>query len=253
LIRNDPNTPVDLDIQLTPSLFSFRNRGRTVFDISPKAFFAQPEEALRRFSRETDRYALFRQITIVCLLVGFPVLLYILVFSLFRLIIQFTAPPKKVDLITAMLCFFLGLALLIPLLPGRTRTSDAEALSAALRSESWKQRVIALRNIATEKRHRKDLSKDDFFLTSTHLPERYWYAKALAWNRDPETHDHLIRLLDDSHPNVVSMAYYSLGQRKDRRAVHEILSRIASSRHWYNQWYAYRALRSLGWKQPYTP
>jgi HEAT repeat protein len=45
------------------------------------------------------------------------------------------------------------------------------------------------------------------------------------------------------------MAFYALGQRGDRQAIQEILTRIETSKHWYNQWYAYRALRCLGWKQ----
>jgi HEAT repeat protein len=45
------------------------------------------------------------------------------------------------------------------------------------------------------------------------------------------------------------MAFYGLGQRGDWRAVSEILKRIKTSDHWYNQWYAYKALRALGWKQ----
>jgi HEAT repeat protein len=45
------------------------------------------------------------------------------------------------------------------------------------------------------------------------------------------------------------MAFYALGQRGDRRAVNEIIKRVETSDDWYNQWYAYNALRSLGWKQ----
>jgi HEAT repeat protein len=81
------------------------------------------------------------------------------------------------------------------------------------------------------------------------VPERYWLARALGVSRHPETYPNLLAFLDDAHPNVVSMAFYALGQRGDRRAIKEILRRIETSDHWYNQWYAYRALRQLGWKQ----
>jgi HEAT repeat protein len=59
----------------------------------------------------------------------------------------------------------------------------------------------------------------------------------------------LLTLLDDPHPNIVSMAFYSLGQRGNRQAVPKIMKKIETSDHWYNQWYAYRALKSLGWRQ----
>jgi HEAT repeat protein len=78
-------------------------------------------------------------------------------------------------------------------------------------------------------------------------------AKALGESQDPGTYEDLLTLLNDPHPNVVSMAFGALGQRGDRRAVKEILKRIERSDHWYNQWYAYRALRDLGWKQSLTP
>ena len=55
--------------------------------------------------------------------------------------------------------------------------------------------------------------------------------------------------LDDPQPNVVSMAFYALGQRKDRKALGEIFRRIQMSDNWYTQLYAYRALRALGWRQ----
>jgi HEAT repeat protein len=48
---------------------------------------------------------------------------------------------------------------------------------------------------------------------------------------------------------VVSMAFSALGQRGSSKAIPEILTRLESSDNWYNQGYAYKALRALGWKQ----
>ena len=67
--------------------------------------------------------------------------------------------------------------------------------------------------------------------------------------RQPETYKDLLVFLDDSYPNVVCMAFHSLGQRGKKRIVREIVKRIERSDHWYEQWYAYRALRTLGWTQ----
>jgi len=74
-------------------------------------------------------------------------------------------------------------------------------------------------------------------------------VRALGSSRRTSTYRDLLGFLDDPNAGVVSMAFYSLGQRKDSRAVPEILKRIETSGDWYNQWYAYRALRNLGWKQ----
>jgi hypothetical protein len=48
------------------------------------------------------------------------------------------------------------------------------------------------------------------------------------------------------------MAYHALGRRGDRRAIPEILYRIRISPNWYEQGYAYRALKALGWVQSRT-
>ena len=45
------------------------------------------------------------------------------------------------------------------------------------------------------------------------------------------------------------MAFYALGQRKNPGDIKEITRRIDISSDWYNQQYAYRTLRRLGWKQ----
>ena len=88
-----------------------------------------------------------------------------------------------------------------------------------------------------------------FRLDSQHIPERYWLAKALSVSRTPETRKALYRLLDDPHFNVVCMAIDSLGRRGNRADVPRILDKMEGSANWYEQWYGYRAIRRLGWKQ----
>jgi hypothetical protein len=131
------------------------------------------------------------------------------------------------------------------------RGTDIELkdIPRALASESWQEEVAALRII-----ERKGLEVSSFqpyprLLASPHIAVRYWLVRGLAMSRRPETYRDLLAFLDDPHPNVVSMAFYGLGQRGDWRAVSEMLTRIKASDHWYNQWYAYKALRALGWKQ----
>jgi hypothetical protein len=45
------------------------------------------------------------------------------------------------------------------------------------------------------------------------------------------------------------MALYGLGLKGDSRAISDIPRWLERSDHWYSQWYAYRALKALGWKQ----
>jgi hypothetical protein len=118
-----------------------------------------------------------------------------------------------------------------------------------LTSGHWETRVAALKLIEQKKLDVGDFEAYPRLMKSRHVAERYWLVRTLGSSRRTSTYRDLLGFLDDPNPGVVSMAFYALGQRKDSRAVPEILKRIETSGDWYNQWYAYRALRNLGWKQ----
>jgi hypothetical protein len=131
----------------------------------------------------------------------------------------------------------------------RGKDIELKDVPQALASESWQERVAALRIIEEKGLEVSSFSPYPRLLISPHIAERYWLARGLAESHRSETYRDLLAFLDDPHPNVVSMAFYGLGKRGDIRGVSEILARIKISNHWYNQWYAYKALRALGWKQ----
>jgi HEAT repeat protein len=151
--------------------------------------------------------------------------------------------------IASLLCLVAGIALLGIFYLGKAESIKAEALPDAMASARWQTRVAALETICEERMEIANFQAYQQMLASPHIPERYWLAKTLGASRNAETYDHLIFLLNDPHPNVVCMAFYSLGQRGDGSAVPQILDGIRTSDHWYEQWYAYRALRRLGWRQ----
>jgi hypothetical protein len=244
-----PGGPVDLEITESGGTVIFRHAGKTVLQTTYKEFLSQKESILEYVSAETDRHMLFRLATIVGLLIGFPVALYLMVFALIQFTCRFFVGLTSASMIAGVLSFCIGLGLLAPLHIGRLKTVDAMAVSEALTSQSWQQRVMALRTVVSEGLEMGDLKTYKGLLASAHVPERYWLAKALGASKDPGTYEDLLTLLDDTHPNVVSMAFYALGERGEKKAVKEILERIETSDHWYNQWYAYNALRDLGWKQ----
>jgi Ca2+/Na+ antiporter len=253
-IKNDylpvaTDGPVDLEAVVSKNRLELRHAGGTVIQTELRTFFSRPQHVLNDFSSKTDRYGPFRQATIVFLVIGFPVLLYVTVFALILFVTGFLVPPSRSFLLAAGICFVIGLGLLAPLVLGRFKTVPPDQVSEALNASSWKQRVSGLRTLVDNK---QEIGRFDVYrqmLTSPHLPERYWLAKALGVSRQPETFHALVTLLDDSHPNVISMAFHALRQRGNKRIVSQILKRIATSDHWYNQWYAYRTLRALGWSQ----
>jgi hypothetical protein len=242
--------PVDVKLVAKDGRLALTNGDRTIVETTVADFLSVPQRPLHRFSAAIDIYGPFRQATFLCLLIGFPVLLYILVFVISHWAISFlVAAPERWNLYAAVTCLVIGLGLLGAVHAGRLEPVSLSELPTALESDSWRQRTEGLRLIVQNGLEIGDYPAYKQGLTSPHVPERYWLTKAIGLSRDPDTRPDLLTLLEDPHPNVVSMAFQALGHRGDSRWVPEILQRIQRSRHWYNQWYAYRALKSLGWRQ----
>ena len=135
----------------------------------------------------------------------------------------------------------------------RSGNIEIEDISEALESRHTSVRIAALKTIRQKKLDVADFHSYSRLLKSPHARERYWLAVALAVSRSHESFLDLLEFLEDNNTNVRSMAFYSLGARNNRQAIRPILEKIKVSPDWYDQLYAYRALRSLGWKQKKLP
>ncbi len=240
---------VDLKVVQDGGMLAFNHEGRTILLTTFADFLSEPATALEEFSAKSDRHGFFRHFTFYSLVMGLPPTLYLLLHALIRLLCCFFLDVRISSLMASILCLIVGLSILIPFQHTRWTDMDFKDVPRALASKSWQERVAALRII-----ERKGLEVSSFptysrLLASPHIAERYWLVRGLGVSRRPETYRDLLAFLDDPHPNVVSMAFHGLGRRGDSRGVSEILTRIKTSDHWYNQWYAYKALRALGWKQ----
>ena len=147
------------------------------------------------------------------------------------------------------LCFLAGISLLVLFQHGKGAEIKVEELAQALESERWQRRVAALKIVRQKGIDVADFPAYQAIRSSPHIAERYWLVNALGASRHPGTYKDILAFLDDPHPNVVCIAFHALGQRGETRAVDEIIKRIETSDHWYEQWYAYKGLRSLRWKQ----
>ncbi|MCD6398084.1 MAG: HEAT repeat domain-containing protein, partial [Spirochaetaceae bacterium] len=246
-IRGYPKA--DLEITEDGGMLAFNNRGKTVLRIASGDFLAASGDVLKEFFLKTDRYSLFRKFTFFCLLTGFPLILYIILYALFYLVLRVFMDSKKSSVTASILCFTIGALILCSLYFGDKKIMDACNLSEVMESGHWQDRVAALKVV-----ERKGMEIGDFraykkMLESSYIPECYWLAKAMSKSRKPETGSALLALLNDPHRNVVCVAFHALGERKDSGAAVEIIKRIGTSDDWYSRQYAYRALRSLGWKQ----
>ena len=211
-------------------------------------FLSSPSTVLKEFSLRSDRYAFFRQFTFFSLLIGFPITLYILLYTLLRLVLGSFLDWRTSSVTASVLCFLAGTSLLVivHLNGGAIEVKD---LVEALQSESWRKRITALKAIEQKRLEIADFQAYQRLLISPHVPERYWLVRTLGASRRSETYKDLMAFMDDPHPNVVRMAFYALGQMDETRSINEILGRIETSTDWYNQWYAYKALKTLGWNQ----
>jgi hypothetical protein len=240
---------VDLEVVQDGEMLVLKNGKRKILQTTPADFFSHPGTVLHEFSAKSDKQGLFRLLTFYSLLIGLPLTLYVILHTLVRLLCCFFLPGRTSSLIASILCLIIGLSILIPFQYMRGTDIELKDIPQALASESWQERIAALRIIEQKGLEISSFQPYQHLLASPHIAVRYWLVRGLGVSRRPETYRDLLAFLDDSHPNVVSMAFYGLGQRGDWRAVSEILTRIKTSDHWYNQWYAYKALRALGWKQ----
>jgi HEAT repeat protein len=146
-------------------------------------------------------------------------------------------------------CLLLGAAAWWPVNAGRTAPLETKEIPAALSSADRPRRLAALRLVHDQKLDISAYAQYRSLLVDGGIAERYWLARALGVSRDNATYKALLTLTRDHHPNVVCQAYYALGRRKNRRAVPIIVQQLKKSRHWYAQWYGYRSLKALGWRQ----
>jgi hypothetical protein len=241
--------PVDVIISAEANQLAFYNGKTTLLAMTHDEFMASPHNALQTFSTKADGNVFFRNITIYGLVIGLPLALYVICHSLVRFALGRFLPDQRASILTTGLGFCIGLALLLILYTGGNRTVATEDIAARLDSTQWQDQVSALKAMATTAVDVDTFDIDAQLTASNHVPVRYWLAVALANSRRAESLDIITRLLDDPSSNVVSKAFSALGQRGNRTHINSIISNIEDSDHWYIQWHAYQALRTLGWQQ----
>jgi len=250
----ETDTPMDLEVSRKGSQLLFAHQSQTVLRVKISRFFASPASTLKEYSSRTDRMQFLRQFTFFSLILAGPLLLYFLIHMLVSTGLFMIRSQGIRTISAAVICVLVGVWIAAALYRFQHESNapqNFEALRPLLQSTAWEERVKALKRIDAGDiditAHASVLAE---LKESPYTAERYWTAKALAHGDSEKTYRMLTRLLADPHPNVVCMALYSLGKRDDRRAVEKIRKVLISSEHWYIQWYAYNALKELGWIQP---
>jgi len=244
---------VDLKIIQKEDILVFRSGEYIIFQIPVNQFLSDSQKMLQKFSQQIDRKATFRQFTFLSLLIGFPVLIYMVLHAVLYYLFLVFLDRKAAALTASIMCLLIGIIVLVYFQLNRSGNINFKDISQALQSENWQTRVAALKTIQQEKLEIADYRAYPRLLKSRIPQERYWLARTLAFSRRSSTYDDLSTFLNDKNTNVRCMAFYSLGLRQNPSAIQPILERIKISDNWYSQMYAYNALRSLGWKQTKSP
>ena len=248
LILDSP-VNVQLRLQVDEGNLYFFDVRKMVHLVQINDFLRDPGKELKTFSQKSDTNVYFRYLISLSLLIGFPVLLYLFFYSFFASTFRFIIGPEWSGRSASLLCFVLSLLIFFSFQVNRGPKLSTDDVAQKLESGDWRQRTEALRLIVEENLEIGKFPIYKKLLTSPHIPEKYWLAKAIGQSRSRSTTTDIISLLDDPHPNVVCIALEALGNIRDKRSISLIMQKLKSSDHWYIEWYAYRALRSLGWKQ----
>jgi hypothetical protein len=254
LVRNDylpvsQTADVDVEVSAKGDRVVFSRFDHTVLDVPLTRLAADPRAALSDLSSKTDRLSPFRGFTFYTVLLAFPTVLFLLLASSLRVLTGPAAAGMSGEVLSLVACVLLGWGILAQFQSNRVAPPTADQLERNLESASWPERAAALKAVRERKVDLLALPGAGDRVQSPHVPERYWLARALGVSPDPRASAILIHLLEDPSVNVRTMALESLGQRRDRAALAPVLDFLHRSHEWYDQMYAYQALRALGWNQ----
>ena len=258
-LRAEDYLPVDAhsaDLLVTQedNRLTFETKGRVVHATAVSNFLKAPSSQLDTVSKNSDHQHFFRKMTFISLIIASPLLCYMLLHSVFTMLLFFIPSASVRSACAAMVCLMVGGMAALPVYHDMADNITPFEIKRYLDSNRWQDRVSALKYMADEDNSKEianlDLGNLFHLTTSPCIAERYWLAKA-AGNSPLLTSKHIaLRLLEDDQPNVACMALYSLGKQGDAGVIPLIIDHIEASTHWYGQWYAYKALKRLGWKQP---
>ncbi|BBO80511.1 hypothetical protein DSCO28_10770 [Desulfosarcina ovata subsp. sediminis] len=247
-----PGIPADLTIGAgaPPARLLLAHNRRPILSVEKETLLGSPAALLATYADRLDNNRMLRIITLACLRVGFPLMLFGLLFSLMGALPNLYLSVAVSDIIAACLCIAIGSTLLAPVYRGHTAMAAATATDTGLSVSSRAIRIAALRKACEERQDITLAARKADLQNSPDVAERYWLARSLAYSHHPQAVAMLDRLSRDPSPIVVCQALWAMGERKNRKAIPQILDRLSKEPHWYVQMYAYRALRRLGWVQP---
>jgi hypothetical protein len=237
----------DLTIKKQKHILLFKHKNKTICTVNIKEFLANPGKALNDFSHKTDKFRYFRMYIYFSLITAPFIILYIILYNLLRCLIFFIS-QKNASEYASVLCFLIVIFFLFFSYTANIQLNTHD-IEKGLGSENQNIRIKTLKYITKKKLELINYPGYRNIISSPHMLDRTYLAIALGVSREQASYDDLLLLLNDSEHIVVWTALGALGRRQDKGAVNHIINLLQKSDHWYEQWYAYNALKNLGWRQ----
>ena len=214
-VPDDPSP--DIIVSVDPSGVTLKDYYGKSETISHEEFKSAPSRYLDAFSIQSDQFTFFRRALLISLLIGFPFLVYMLCYECLFCLSQIFLDKNYAAVTAGALCLAMGLGVFAAVNFHDTAPLKLDDLPALSRSSE--------------------------------VPIRIKTAQALAHSTSNEAGEVLREMMMDSQVNVSCMAIWALGSRRDRAYIETLRDFLLNQADWYRQWYAYQALRKLGWRQ----
>ena len=252
-VPGDDSVDLTIERDAQTNQLQLKNSHRTVLHLSQKKFFIDPGKALTTYSQNQDRYGNFRTLTLFCLLLGLPLVLFTFTYCFLSLLPHMFIATPLCDIVAAIFCIGIGTALWIPVYQGHIAAKPQSLTDNAPYESSTVDRITALKQANKNRKDIFEKTQEFEIEESSNIAERYWLARSMVHSAQPKATAVLLKLADDPVPIIACQALWAMGQRGDRKMIPQVIEKITESSHWYVQMYGYRTLRKLGWVQPRSP
>jgi len=228
----------------------FRGEGRLLAETTVGLFLAQPEAVLEEVYRAADRLAPFRRFIFFAVLLGFPTALYCLAHALIGLPAALLLPAsRRAGRLCAVACLALAALAFVFFVALGKEPKPPELPPEGIAGLPPARQAGLLGALLDRGREVTALAGWEALARSPDPRVRRLLARGLGASRSPEAPPVLERLIADPQLAVRTAAIEALARRDGPSARRALLAVLHGSHTWYDQFYAYRALRSLGWKQ----
>jgi len=243
----------DLVLSIENDNILLKCKGRTVLKTNISNFLKKAKSIFKQYSEQTDTNQLFRYCIFLSLIIGAPLIIYIIFMNLLFSSMQMIkiADIYKEFIILSIIC--LGLFFLIIQIPSKI-DSDIKLeewqilFKKASKNKDWKQGIELLKSIKNFQIEKNNQIVLDWLKQTQNYALKYWLVRffvKLPKNEVPKLFYDLLKV--PQQVNVTCQLLYVMGKQKDRKVIPKIREVVNSTHSWYIQMYGYRSLKRLGW------